>query len=557
MASNALSFPTTQHLSGFSFPDILGNSNSSIDFASAGTPDERPDLTSALITPHIGPGLLSHSQPGISGQSNGTLVSLQGSDTPAYSRLACLFQQLTRDYNCLRASHEELMKSHKIVLEAYVETSKNLTARNQESDHNLNSTRSSWLGSPETVNPSTRQLIKPLVKSDYPLIKFWTRLAWKFHLDNTNDSSNLVPGNNRRGGTRSAQGINVMMLYIENADGTPVNGAVAAEIREFARSIWRGLHTRNAAPERWGDASKEIKEHYYHDMEVKYEVLRYCEGHWKSQAVATAIYSQWYGNFVLGTGKKRGTAVKEEGDADTETVQVTTKKPRLASSDDLSEPPVTPPSARNVASSVPKGITPIDPLADVFDDPSASGFSLFETVPDVTPLPTLDPGTTGESPAAGATDGASLAPSPATEPVSPGPGPVTSPAPTTIETHVASSPMSADAPDTPIMLETSSNPHTTGNVSGPTLDSSATLPSSATTGNGKRVEKKYACNKKMIPGGAKSARNICARDWCISHPEGTKGDFARYWDTLDAGSKAAYKQKEVDAKASAKATVSK
>ncbi|KAH9021529.1 hypothetical protein EDB84DRAFT_1620348 [Lactarius hengduanensis] len=249
------------------------------------------------------------------------------------------FQQLTRDYNGLRTSHEELTKSHKKVVEAYIEASNTLTTRNQESDHS--STRS--LGSPET-DPSTWQLMRPLVRSDYPLVKFWTKLAWKVHSDTINDSSNLVPGDNRRGGTRSAQGINVMMLYIENADGTSINGTVAGEIRDFARSIWHGLLLRKAAPPTWGGAPMDVREHYYYDMEVEFEVLRYCEGHWKAQAIATSIYSQWHGTFV----KKRGAAVKEEDN--TETAQATsTKRPRLASSDNVSESPLL---RKNVAGSV-------------------------------------------------------------------------------------------------------------------------------------------------------------------------------------------------------------
>ncbi|KAH9025087.1 hypothetical protein EDB85DRAFT_1894015 [Lactarius pseudohatsudake] len=320
MASNALSFPATQHFSAFSFGDILGNSDNHNDFTATGTSDERLDLTSALVSPHIGPGLLPHPQL-VSGQVGG---NLHGSDTPAYVRLAYMyqqrehkFQQLTRDYNGLRTSHEELTKSHKKVVEAYIEALNTLTTRNQESDHN--STRS--LGSPET-DPSTRQLMKPLVRSDYLLVKFWTKLAWKVHSDTINDSSNLI-----------RQGINVMMLYIENADGTSINGTVAGEIRDFARSIWHGLLLWKAAPDKWGDASSDVREHYYHDMEVNFEVLHYCEGHWKAQAVATSIYSQWHTTFV----KKRGAAVKEEEDADT--LQATTKKPRLASSDEVSESP--------------------------------------------------------------------------------------------------------------------------------------------------------------------------------------------------------------------------
>ncbi|KAF8259299.1 hypothetical protein EI94DRAFT_1707206 [Lactarius quietus] len=70
--------------------------------------------------------------------------------------------------------------------------------------------------------------------------------------------------------------------------------------------------------------------------------------------------------------------------------------------------------------------------------------------------------------------------------------------------------------------------------------------------NGSKPAKKYASTVKMIPGGAVTARNLCAKDWCKSHPNGTKGDFAMHWDTIDPASKALYKNKEIDMKAQAK-----
>jgi len=365
------------------------------------------------------------------------------------------------------------------------------------------------------------------VPNDLPLVKYWRKRAWKVHSDTLNDSSDLMPGRKRgrRGRTRSAQGINVTMLYIENADGTPINGAVAGEIREFACSIWRGLHSwpRSAAPEKWGDASKEVREQYYLEMETEFEVLRYCEGHWKAQAVATSIYSQWYSVFV----KKRNGAVKEEDDTDEETVQATTKRPRVANSNDASESP----SPQKDVAGMPKGITPIDPLyqsqsyrlirftykinysADVFDAPNTSGFTLLQTVPEVIPTPILDSGINGPPSGTGVT--APPTPPPVIEPqVAPrsAPIPVTLPAPpTTHETQMVSS--SASTPEAPLIPETThSNPTISINMpvgpfanSDPSLKSNVT-PSSAATGNGRRVEKKYACNKKMIPGGAISAR---------------------------------------------------
>ncbi|KAH9018989.1 hypothetical protein EDB83DRAFT_2320835 [Lactarius deliciosus] len=237
-------------------------------------------------------------------------------------------------------SHEELTKSHKIVL-AYMETSKTPTTCNQESDH-------------KTV--------------DRILDKIGLETSFRYR-------ERLVQS--------GAWGQSLRWDKIRPRD--------QRQIQVFACLIWHGLLNWKAAPPKWGDAPMDVQEHYYYDMEVKFEILRYCEGHWKAQAVATLIYSQWHSTFV----KKCGIAVKEEGGAepDTETAQATsTKRPRLASSDDVSELPSL---QKNIAGSMPKGITPIDPLADVFDDLSASGF-LFGMVPDVIPTLTLDPGTNGD-----------------------------------------------------------------------------------------------------------------------------------------------------------------
>jgi len=49
-----------------------------------------------------------------------------------------------------------------------------------------------------------------------------------------------------------------MMLYIEHPNGDTIDGMLAAEIQEFARSIWRGLYTRGVAPRKWRDSSREV-----------------------------------------------------------------------------------------------------------------------------------------------------------------------------------------------------------------------------------------------------------------------------------------------------------
>lgn len=145
---------------------------------------------------------------------------------------------------------------------------------------------------------STNQLssVTPpsLLQLDYPLVKYWERKVWKSVACTRKDTSEVQTKSGSRGGTRSSKGENVMMLYIEDANGSPIDGNIASGMRDFARSIWRSLYDRGIAPETWGQATKEVRGEYCREMESEYPVLRLCNNHWKANAVATAIYSQWY-----------------------------------------------------------------------------------------------------------------------------------------------------------------------------------------------------------------------------------------------------------------------
>ena len=134
----------------------------------------------------------------------------------------------------------------------------------------------------------------PLSQLDYPLVKYWERKVWKNIAGTRKDTSEVQTKNGSRGGTRSSKGENVMMLYIEDANGMPVDGNVACGMRELARSIWRSLYERGITPETWGQSTKEVREEFCREMESEYNVLRLCDNHWKANTLATAIYSQWY-----------------------------------------------------------------------------------------------------------------------------------------------------------------------------------------------------------------------------------------------------------------------
>jgi hypothetical protein len=77
----------------------------------------------------------------------------------------------------------------------------------------------------------------PLSQCDYPLVKYWDRKVWKGVTGTRKDTSEVQTKSGSCGGTRSAMGENVMMLYIEDADGMPIDGSIAGGMRDLARSI--------------------------------------------------------------------------------------------------------------------------------------------------------------------------------------------------------------------------------------------------------------------------------------------------------------------------------
>ena len=231
-----------------------------------------------------------------------------------------------------RTTHEGLVEAHRVLVNAFTEATKRPYTDIHE----------------PIVASSASPSILPLVQSDYPAIKYWSKLDWKKTENIRRDSSDLEAKGGGRGGARSSKGKNVMMLYIENADGSPIDGALASSIREFARLIWREFHSQGIAPEKWGDAPRDVRDRYCYEMETAFVVLRYCEDHWKAHAVATAIYSQWYHVF----NKKKNPAIKEEP----------ARKKSKTSTNDSDINDAQSPQQPNASESAPKIMTLDDPL---------------------------------------------------------------------------------------------------------------------------------------------------------------------------------------------------
>lgn len=108
-----------------------------------------------------------------------------------------------------------------------------------------------------------------------------------------------------RGSSRLAKGENVACLYIEGADGVPVDGHRAKIMRNVFFAYLHQLNQGNLKlPSGWSQVALDVKQTFYHTIRLNFVEFRYCSDNWKADLLATHNYSQWY-KYHITNGKKR------------------------------------------------------------------------------------------------------------------------------------------------------------------------------------------------------------------------------------------------------------
>jgi hypothetical protein len=175
---------------------------------------------------------------------------------------------------------------------------------------------------------STNVTAVPPIRSDYPLIKFWTKQEWTKYCSNDSDVTSTT--DKTRGKTRAAQGVNVTMCFVEHKDGTVVDGHVASNIRQCARSAWVHLANNDKAPTKWRSASMLVIRSYHEELYRRFPFLQYCDNDWKAEQIAMDNYPSWYSSWCKKTNT--ATAIKDEAHEE-EPPSVSTKRPNDAALD--------------------------------------------------------------------------------------------------------------------------------------------------------------------------------------------------------------------------------
>ncbi|KAJ2990287.1 hypothetical protein NUW54_g8517 [Trametes sanguinea] len=140
---------------------------------------------------------------------------------------------------------------------------------------------------------------KPRQQAHFPKVPFWRKREW--HDAEKAAKVSTIPGEERgkRGPTRMAQGENIALRFITDADGNPVDGQRAQTIRRRFREFCVYLHNNNMAPPTWQrGVNTEIVTAYHHWMRTQCFELQLCEDNWKADKVAIlSNYTQWKKKF--------------------------------------------------------------------------------------------------------------------------------------------------------------------------------------------------------------------------------------------------------------------
>ena len=86
-----------------------------------------------------------------------------------------------------------------------------------------------------------------------------------------------------------------MFWFLQNEDGTELDGRVLTKIRAEAKIIWRELCDKYGpigCP--WSSVAPRYQREYWRRIEAAYPVLRLCDGHYKADSIPFSDYSHWY-----------------------------------------------------------------------------------------------------------------------------------------------------------------------------------------------------------------------------------------------------------------------
>jgi hypothetical protein len=135
----------------------------------------------------------------------------------------------------------------------------------------------------------------PFKLENYPTVTYWYKDDWQDEQVRRQayDKENKIQ--RQPGCSSDPNPENVSLWFIQNTDGTMVDGKMATTLRAAAKDIWAEM-SKDYGPMGlpWTKIPAKRRVEFCIKLKSKFPVLHLCADHYKANTVATSNYTRWY-----------------------------------------------------------------------------------------------------------------------------------------------------------------------------------------------------------------------------------------------------------------------
>ncbi|PPQ82248.1 hypothetical protein CVT26_008927 [Gymnopilus dilepis] len=163
------------------------------------------------------------------------------------------------------------------------------------------------------VDSSLQLPFSPINREDFKLVDIWTREDWASHPKNpVNQNTDASLSKSKKKKKLKKDDPCPTLLFVQSITGESINCGRGSDLRREARSLFEDFARKGMMSEKFLKMSQEALYCYRKTLYDNFPELRYCEGHWKAEALGILTYPSWKKNYLIGLERAAGGQVKVE-----------------------------------------------------------------------------------------------------------------------------------------------------------------------------------------------------------------------------------------------------
>ena len=156
---------------------------------------------------------------------------------------------------------------------------------------------------------SSRPAPAPLESTKYPMVNLWREDTYNKLLEQERMDGVVHEGEGLKGKVAISSGFNISCRYIEQSNGSVVNGYYLDRLFEKCHELFWQVEGAGLVPTSWKKMRADVVVFIVTELELDFPELQLCELHWKARRLAHYKFGSWYND-----NKKKflPTAIKQE-----------------------------------------------------------------------------------------------------------------------------------------------------------------------------------------------------------------------------------------------------